>query len=65
MKTLAKYHACNHCVIAEKTFKNILIGPGKLPELSRKRAPAPFKSSILKDPDNLELYCTCIFLSQA
>ena len=35
MKTLAKYHACNHWVIDEKTFKNILIGPGKLPGLSR------------------------------
>ena len=30
MKTLAKYHVCNHCVIGEKTFKNILIGPGNL-----------------------------------
>ena len=27
MKTLAKYHVCNHCVIGEKTFTNILIGP--------------------------------------
>ena len=27
MKTLAKYHVCNHCVIGDKTFKNILIGP--------------------------------------
>ena len=35
MKTLAKYHVCNHCVIGEKTFKNILIGPGKFPGLSR------------------------------
>ena len=35
MKTLAKYHACNNCVIGESTFKNILIGPGKLPGLSR------------------------------
>ena len=34
-KTFAKYHVCNHCVIGEKTFKNILIGPGKLPGLSR------------------------------
>ena len=36
MKTLAKYHACNRCVIGKK--KNILkffIGPGKLPGLSR------------------------------
>ena len=35
MKTLAKYHVCNHCVIGKKTFKNMLIGPGKLPGLSR------------------------------
>ena len=35
MKTLPKYHACNHCVTGENTFKNILIGPGKLPGLSR------------------------------
>ena len=35
MKTLAKYHVCNHCVIGEKTFKNILIGPDKSPGLSR------------------------------
>ena len=44
MKTLAKYHVCNnyrhgtwpwYCVIGEKTFKNILIGPGKLLGLSR------------------------------
>ena len=35
MKTLAKYHVSNHCVIGEKIFKNILIGPGKLPALSR------------------------------
>ena len=35
MKTLAKYHVCNHCVTGEKTFKNILTGPGKLPGLSR------------------------------
>ena len=26
MKTLAKYHACNHCVIGEKTFRNIVNG---------------------------------------
>ena len=24
MKPLAKYHVCTHCVIGEKTFKNIL-----------------------------------------
>ena len=35
MKTLTKYHFCNHCEIGEKIFKNILIGPGKLPGLSR------------------------------
>ena len=35
MKTLAKYHVSNHCVIGEKTFENILIGPGKLLGLSR------------------------------
>ena len=35
MKTLVKYHDCNHCVIGEKRFKKILIGPGKLPGLSR------------------------------
>ena len=35
MKTLAKYHACNHRVIGEKAFKNLLIGPDKLPGLSR------------------------------
>ena len=29
MNTLAKYHVCNHCVIGEKTFQNILIGPDK------------------------------------
>ena len=28
MKTSAKNHVCNHCVIGEKLFKNILIGPG-------------------------------------
>ena len=41
MKTLAKYHICNHCVIGEKTFKNILIGPGKLPGLSRNGSLVP------------------------
>ena len=35
MKALAKHHVCNHCVIGEITFQNILIGPGKLPGLSR------------------------------
>ena len=35
MKTLAKCHVFNHCVIGEKTFQNKLIGPGKLPGLSK------------------------------
>ena len=35
MKTSAKYHVCNRCVIGEKTFKNILNGPDKLPGLPR------------------------------
>ena len=35
MNTLAKYHVCNHSVIGEKTFQNTLIGPRKLPGLSR------------------------------
>ena len=35
MKTLAKYHVSNQCVIGGKTFKNILIGLDKLPGLSR------------------------------
>ena len=42
MKTLAKYHVSNHYVIGEKTFKNTLIGPGKLPGLSR-NGPWPLK----------------------
>ena len=35
MKTLTKYRVCNHCVIGVTKFQNILIGPGKLPGLSR------------------------------
>ena len=35
MKILAKYRVCNHSVIDENTFKNLLIGPDKLPGLSR------------------------------
>ena len=35
MKTLAKCGVCNHYLFGEKTFQNILIGPGKLPGLSR------------------------------
>ena len=41
MKTLAKYHVSNHCVIGAKTFKNILIGPDKLPGLLRNGPPGP------------------------
>ena len=37
MKILAKYHACNRRKRVEKACKNILIGPGKLPGLSRNR----------------------------
>ena len=43
MKILAKYHVCNHCVIGEKTSKNILIGPGKLTGTFEKRAPGPWE----------------------
>ena len=35
MKTFAKYRVSNHCVIGEKTFKNIPIGPDNLPGLSK------------------------------
>ena len=35
MKILAKNRVCNHFAIGEKTFKNILMGPGKLRGLSR------------------------------
>ena len=33
MKTLAKNHVSSYRVVNVKTFKNILIGPGKLPGL--------------------------------
>ena len=50
MKALAKYHACNHCVIGEKKhLKNILIGPDKLPGLSRNGPPGP---AVRKPPIN-------------
>ena len=35
MKILAKYRVYNHSVIDENTFKNLLIGPDKLPGHSR------------------------------
>ena len=35
MKTLPKYRVCNHSVIDENTFQNLLTGPGKLPGLSK------------------------------
>ena len=46
MKALAKYHACNHCVIGEKTFKNILIGPGKSSGLSRNEPLVPVRYNL-------------------
>ena len=48
MKTLAKYHVCNHCIIGEETFKNILIEPGKLPGLSRNGPQGPVVQSPIK-----------------
>ena len=47
MKTLANYHVFNHCVIGEKTFQNIRIGPDKLPGLSR-NGPQIFSSNWFK-----------------
>ena len=41
VETLAKHYVCNHCVIGEKTFKNILMGPDKLPGLSRNGPQGP------------------------
>ena len=41
MKTLAKNHVCNHCVIGEKIFKNILIGPGKFRKVRDFRETGP------------------------
>ena len=60
MKTFAKYHVCNHCVIGEKTFKNILIGPGKLPGLSKNgpqatSGPSPKSTNKLKEGKTTEL----------
>ena len=49
MKTLAKYHICNHFVPAKKTFKNLLIGPGMLPGLSR-NGPQVTKHTTVKEP---------------
>ena len=45
MKTLAKYYACNHCVLGEKKIKIILIGPGKLPGPSRNQPSSGFKKA--------------------
>ena len=47
MKTLAKNHVCNHCVIGEKTFQSIVIGPSKLPGLLRN---GPLKTVIIHFP---------------
>ena len=54
MKTLAKYDACNHCVIGEKSFKNILIGPGKLRDF---RVTAPGHRPYAKMADILIFFC--------
>ena len=53
MKPLAMYLVCNRYVMGGKAFKNILIGPGKLPGLSSKRAPGSRKSITL-------LYFQCV-----
>ena len=56
MKTLAKYHVCNHCVIGEKTFKITLIGPGNLPGLSRNGTPGHRKArTIPPTPGTLDI----------
>ena len=55
MKTLAKYHVYIHCVIGEKTFKNILIRPGKLQGLSRNAPPS--KALFSLDSYNPQLHC--------
>ena len=67
MEALVKYRACNYCVIGEKTFKTILIGPGKLPGLSRNGPLASFKNVIqlglyhyITDDDSLN--CRNMFL---
>ena len=48
MKTLAKYYVYNRCVIGEKTFKNILNGPGNLAGLSRNgpQGPGHYKDTV-------------------
>ena len=39
MKTMAKYHVCNHCVIGEKTFKNKLTGRLSIRPFAPKTSP--------------------------
>ena len=49
---MAKDHVCNHCVIGEKTFKNILI---ELEKLQRLSSNGPQLDRSLKD-ESLRLY---------
>ena len=49
MKTLATYHVCNHCVLGEKTFKNILFGLGCYRDFRETGPWGPF----LESPGNL------------
>ena len=64
MKTLAKYHVFNHCVTGENTFKNKLIGPGKLPGLSRNgpQACVSQNSRELFGPENISGRFSGVFL---
>ena len=41
MKTLAKYHVYNRCLIGEKNILKFFIEPGKLPGLSRNGPQGP------------------------
>ena len=54
MKTLAKYHVCNHFIIGQKTLKNILIGPGKLAALSRNEPLVLVLRRSIKNRSNFE-----------
>ena len=60
MKTLAKYRGCNQCVIDKKTFKNILIGPAKLPGLFEKRTPG---QKLLHFPLPTFLHLVCVTIT--
>ena len=68
MKTLAKHHVCNHCLIGEKTFTNILIGPGKLPGLFRETGPRHNMTVAVKKADLYITYipiCLVIFTAES